>query len=449
MRKRAFWFMMSAWITSLLGVTAHAVTVQDGEDNILPDGSAFLWVEAESFVEGADDPTTGFIHVDKFNPIQTATMTGDPPVEVVKGGLDVLPADTNASGGAGVFMTLENVGATATWQVQFAIPATYYLYLHWSVYNRDANTNYGNEDSFYVPPAFNLNSRSDWIGFEGVDQFGDPKTGDSDRDGYIDGFPVIAQNYVSEGVVEAHNSTDEDFYDGQFHWYWIYKADDMDENNAFVSFDGHGIRYDVTEEDLGTVLDFQITSREPYGAIDGLLFSTSPELLYEYSQEQLDEFFLNLGGAPLLGDFDASGVLDLPDVNMLNAEIAAGTNNEQFDVNEDNQVNSADLIVWVRDLRKTWFGDANLDGEFSSDDLVAVFATGKYELNEDATWDQGDWTGDLRFESGDLVAAFSDGGYEMGAKPAVRAVPEPSTIGLLILGFAGIAWRRRSANRSI
>ena len=27
----------------------------------------------------------------------------------------------------------------------------------------------------------------------------------------------------------------------------------------------------------------------------------------------------------------------------------------------------------------TWFGDVNLDGEFSSTDLVQVFQTGEYE----------------------------------------------------------------------
>jgi hypothetical protein len=145
------------------------------------------------------------------------------------------------------------------------------------------------------------------------------------------------------------------------------------------------------------------------------------------------------GGAPT-GDFNSNGSLDLPDVNMLNAEIAAGTNQASFNLNGDATVDVADLRVWVRDLRKTWFGDANLDGVFGSGDLVAIFQAGKFEVDQPATWDQGDWNGDLRFTTGDLITAFQDGGYEKG--PLVAVVPEPSAIVLGGLGLALLAQRR-------
>lgn len=427
----------SALMTSLLLVApAFAVTVQS-VDNVLPDGSAFLWVEGESAII---DPDSGFVRVSADDPIQTIAETADGD-EVILGGQDVLPEDTNASNGGALFFQL-GAGGTTNWQVEFAIPATYYLYTHWSVYNRDNNSNYGNEDSFYVPPAFNLNARDDWIGYEGVDvATGEPKTGDSDRDGYIDGFPTFAQNWVSEGVVESHNSTDEEFFEGQFHWYWLEKANDMNEDNAFVSFDGHAIQYDVSEEDVGNVLDFQIGYREPYGVIDGFLFSTSPTLLEDFSQEQMDEFFLAAEGQELVGDFDGSGAIDLADVNLLNGKIAAGDNDANFDLTGDGDVNTVDLVNWVKDIRMTWFGDANLDGEFNSGDLVAVFGAGKYDVDADAGWNEGDWNGDLRFDSGDLVAAFSDGGFEVGPVGS-QAVPEPSAIALLLIGM-GVAIRRR------
>ena len=431
-------------IICLCSVTTAQVTVQS-EDNILPDGSAYLWIEAESFLEGEDNPEVGFIRVSKDDPIQTIDedSNGNP---VVKGGLDVLPEDTNASKGAGIFAQLGG-GGTATWQMEFAIPATYYMYIHWSMYNRDSNTNYGNEDSFYAPPSFNADSRGDWIGFEGtsiVDE--EEKIGDSDRDGFVDGFPTIAQKWVSEGGVEAHNSTDEDFYDGQFHWYLVDRANEMDENNAFVSFDGHAIQYEVTEADVGQVLDFQISYREPYGAIDGLLFSTSNLLLEENEQQVLDDFFLDFTEAPD-GDFDASGALDLPDVNMLGAEIAAGTDSARFDVTADGSVNEADLTMWVKQLRGTWFGDANLDGEFNTGDLVKVFAVGEYEdeIVGNSTWDDGDWNADLEFNSSDLVAAFTDGGFEQGPIAPLNAVPEPSACLLCMIGFIVLLAQRRKA----
>ncbi len=53
-----------------------------------------------------------------------------------------------------------------------------------------------------------------------------------------------------------------------------------------------------------------------------------------------------------------------------------------FDVNSDSIVDLEDHRVWVKDLKYTWFGDADLNGEFDSLDFVQVFAAGKYETAE-------------------------------------------------------------------
>lgn len=147
--------------------------------------------------------------------------------------------------------------------------------------------------------------------------------------------------------------------------------------------------------------------------------------------------------APLPGDFDANGALDVTDVNLLNGEIASETGNLIFDLNADMLVDAEDLQLWAKELRRTWFGDANLDGEFNSADLVAVFVAGKYEIDQEAGWDEGDWTGNRRFGSEDLVAAFRDGGYEQGPVPGISAIPEPTAILLLLFGTIGIAIRQR------
>ena len=99
-----------------------------------------------------------------------------------------------------------------------------------------------------------------------------------------------------------------------------------------------------------------------------------------------------------------------------------------------------DRLIWIRDLRETSVGDSNLDGLFDSGDLVLVFSGGKYETGDMAGWALGDWDGDMQFGSGDLVFAFSDGGYVAAAAPA--AVPEPSSILLLLIGTALIVRRR-------
>jgi hypothetical protein len=150
------------------------------------------------------------------------------------------------------------------------------------------------------------------------------------------------------------------------------------------------------------------------------------------------------GSAAEPGDFDENGALDVVDVNLLLADITANTNTAKFDLNNDQAVNPDDLTIWVRDLKKTWFGDADLNGEFTSGDLVSVFTVGKYETGQPATWDQGDWTGNGVFDSGDFVTAFTDGGYELGPRAAVASVPEPASVLLLVAGLFAFGRRRRA-----
>jgi hypothetical protein len=145
------------------------------------------------------------------------------------------------------------------------------------------------------------------------------------------------------------------------------------------------------------------------------------------------------------GDFDGNGSLDITDLDLLSAEILAGTNSATFDMNGDSLVNGDDLKQYVEspDLLNTWIGDANLDGEFNSSDFVAVFGIGLYETGNPATWAGGDWNADEKFDSGDFVAAFTSGGYENGPRAAVASVPEPSGIVLMLLGSLTFRGRRR------
>jgi hypothetical protein len=425
----------AALVSLCIFTSARAVTIQD-PNNTLPDGSAFLIVEAEDAAElGGDDPSVGFVVVDKFNPIKSIESA-------VKGGLDILPADTNASGGAAL---LDELGGgqhshTATWEVQFTIPATYYLYIHASMYNSDGNTSYGNEDSIFVPPAFNMNSSTDWVGFEGYGQFGDPKTGDHMNDGWM---PVFNNKVVmSAGQTSVHNDTNEDFWDGTFHWMFADFGVDVDENNVYLGDYGMAIQYEVTEEDLNKVLTFEIGTREPYGVIDSLVFSTSNELLFEYTQEQMDEFFIQSGVQLTPGDFDGDGQLTTADIDDLTKQSAGGLNPAKYDLNTDALVNEEDVKVWIKDLFQSYVGDANLDGQFNSTDLVDVLAAGTYEMDIESAWSSGDFNGDARTNSADLVAALADGGYELGAA-AAAAVPEPAGSLTTLIGLTALCRLRR------
>jgi hypothetical protein len=165
-----------------------------------------------------------------------------------------------------------------------------------------------------------------------------------------------------------------------------------------------------------------------------------PQLVLSYAQVKR-----------ILGDFDNDGIIDIDDINQLIVASLNGLNPLKFDLNADKVVNKLDVNVWVKDLAETWIGDANVDGEFNSGDLVATFQAGKYEdaIEDNSTWDTGDWNADGEFTTGDLVVAFQDGGYETGLRPSPRvaAVPEPSSmlsVMLAVCGFVRIRPVRRS-----
>jgi hypothetical protein len=150
----------------------------------------------------------------------------------------------------------------------------------------------------------------------------------------------------------------------------------------------------------------------------------------------------------VLGDFNDDGLLTAADIDLLAIVIREGSNDPDYEVSGDLLVNGDDHQHWVEHLKQTWLGDANLDGEFNSGDLVTVFQAGKYESDEPAGWSEGDWSADARFSSSDLVAAFQDGGFEQGPRSGVSAVPEPTTSGLVIAAGLSVAWFARLSTRS-
>lgn len=111
---------------------------------------------------------------------------------------------------------------------------------------------------------------------------------------------------------------------------------------------------------------------------------------------------------------------------------------EAYDLNSDNVVDLKDHRVWVKDLKFTWYGDANLNDAFESGDLVRVFIAGKYGRDDKAGWAEGDWDGDGLFAGSDLETASVDGGYEQGMWADAVAVPEPVTLALLVSAAASL-----------
>ena len=184
----------------------------------------------------------------------------------------------------------------------------------------------------------------------------------------------------------------------------------------------------------------------------GIWTSTSPgNARPNYMEIFLDDItYTSMATATPSGDFNLNGELDAEDMDLLSKQVASPNPDLSFDLNGDNAVDTDDRSTWVKDLKKTWFGDADLNGEFNSGDFVAVFSAGKYEdgIEGNATWAEGDWDGNMDFDSGDFVAAFSDGGYERGPLPQQAvAVPEPTSVFAPLLGVGVVLARRRMKSR--
>jgi hypothetical protein len=152
----------------------------------------------------------------------------------------------------------------------------------------------------------------------------------------------------------------------------------------------------------------------------------------------------------VFGDFDADQSLTVDDVDALVAAINdQATIDLRFDLNRDGHVTGADLERWIVDIFGSYAGDSNLDGQFSTSDLILVLQAGIYEdtIVGNGTWEAGDWDGDLEVTSRDFVVALQAGGFEAGPRSSsslarqTAAVPEPSTLALAAIGLAWLAHR--------
>ena len=111
----------------------------------------------------------------------------------------------------------------------------------------------------------------------------------------------------------------------------------------------------------------------------------------------------NLQGTPgasiTAGDFDGNGTLELADVDQLTTELAAGSQNIDFDVDGDQLVSHNDLRHWIEVLKGTVIGDADLSG---ASDAVDFSVWNNERFTFSSAWSDGDFNADGRVDFRDF-----------------------------------------------
>ena len=152
------------------------------------------------------------------------------------------------------------------------------------------------------------------------------------------------------------------------------------------------------------------------------------------------------------GDFNGDGFYDCGDIDPLTAEVAAGTNDQGFDVNGDGLVDIIDRDEWLAiagsvnlDSGNPYlFGDANLDGQVDVSDFMSWNAN---KFTATAAWCSADFTADGLVDVRDLNL-WNSNKFTSAGNPTAAWTPTPyddiarftyyASNGLLILDTNGL-----------
>ena len=155
---------------------------------------------------------------------------------------------------------------------------------------------------------------------------------------------------------------------------------------------------------------------------------------------------------PIDCDFNGDGMCTTDDVDLLVAEIVAGTNDTGFDLTGDGSVGQDDLDIWLSSAATEngkgapyLPGDANLDGTVDAADLNQVGINWQGSPN---MWSSGDFDASGRVDAGDLNLLGINWQQMIPMLAPANSVPEPATLCLAGLGLGWLFHIRRRKRAS-
>ncbi|QDT01008.1 beta strand repeat-containing protein [Adhaeretor mobilis] len=165
-----------------------------------------------------------------------------------------------------------------------------------------------------------------------------------------------------------------------------------------------------------------------------------------FSTDDKNSLFLKFT-APLLGDFDADGIWDADDLDLLAAAAQSGSTDVFFDLNNDGMVtfeigSGSDSDYWLHTLLGSEYGDLDLDGVIDGADFSTLLGN----FGTTSGWAAGNIDGSTVVDGADFSTLLGNFGFTSTASLAASTVPEPSTLGLLLLALSVCVSSARLSN---
>ena len=176
---------------------------------------------------------------------------------------------------------------------------------------------------------------------------------------------------------------------------------------------------DVSEGSLNLGFDGSFTYTNATGSKDSFRYAVSDG----EAQSNTVSVTITIESIATPGDFNGDETVNITDLDLLSAAIRESSTNPLYDLNENGSVDLGDLHVMVIEILDTNYGDADLDGQFNTTDLIKIFIAGEYEdgVAGNSTWAEGDWNADGEFSTTDLVVSFQGGAYAGASAAATKA----------------------------